>query len=203
MKRIVGVLAAGFGWNALVAWTECWGTLPFDVDRPMPGDALIAHPAMNATRAIVVDAVPDDVYPWFAQMGPGRAGWYSYDRIDNAGVESAREINADWVVSEPGASMGSMAGIEFVATDFAPGRHLVIALAGSSIMSFTLAYLFEPWGEHSTRVLVRVRGASDRGGCRDPLIRYVLGPADFVMVRRQLIGVKERAEHRSGAPVSR
>ncbi len=194
MKRLVGLVAVTCGWHALVEWTERWGTLPFDAERTIPGDGLIASPAMSATRAIVVDVTPDEVFAWFAQMGPGRAGWYSYDRIDNAGVESAREIHPEWVITEPGVSMGSMAGIEFSTAEVAPGRHLVVSLAPSSIMSFSLAYLLEPWGEHSTRVVVRVRGVSNRGRWLDPLIRYLLGPGDFVMVRRQLFGVKERAE---------
>jgi hypothetical protein len=194
VKRLVGLVVAAGAWLALVRWTERWGTLPFDADRPMPGDGLIGSPAMSATRAIVVAARPDRVYPWFAQMGPGRAGWYSYDWIDNAGVDSAREIHPEWVVTEPGTSMGTIAGIEFVAVDVVPDRHLVVTPADASILSFTLGYLFEPWGEDCTRVVVRIRGVSNRGRWLDPLIRYLLGPGDFVMLRRQLLGVKERVE---------
>lgn len=196
MKRLALLGLAATCWRWFTGFTERWGTLPHEPSMPMPGDALIQQPAMSATRAAVIDAPPDDVYPWFAQMGPGRAGWYSYDRIDNLGVESAREIKPEWVVTGPGASMGGMAGIGFDVVDAIPGRHLVIAVATAGPLAFTMAYLLQPWGDASTRVLVRVRGASEGGRWMDPLIRFVLGPGDFVMVRRQLAGVKERVEAR-------
>ena len=194
MKRVAALGLAAAVWALVVRESERWGTLPHEPALPLPGDDLIPEPAMNATRAIVIDAPPEDVYPWFAQMGPGRAGWYSYDWIDNRGVESAREVNPDWVVTEPGVSMGGMAGIGFRVVDAKPGRHLVLIVETRSPLSFTMSYLLERWGEHATRVIVRVRGASGRGRWLDALVRHVLGPGDFVMVRRQLLGVKERAE---------
>jgi hypothetical protein len=199
VKRLAGLVVAVGAWHALVRWTERWGTLPFDVERPMPGDGLIASPAMSATRAFVIDAPPDEVYPWFAQMGPGRAGWYSYDWIDNAGIESAREIHPEWVIAESEVSLGALAGVEFVSVDVRPGRHFVIALAEAPLLSFTMAYRFEAWGESATRVVVRARSRSNRGRWLDPAIRYLLGPGDFVMMRRQLLGVRQRAEGSKGA----
>lgn len=196
MKRLAMLGLAATSWWWLVGVTERWGTLPHEPSMPMPGDGLIRQPAMSATRATLIHAPPDEVYPWFAQMGPCRAGWYSYDRIDNRGVESAREINPEWVVTEPGTSMGGMAGIGFDIVDAAPGRHLVISVATDGPLAFTMSYLLVPWGAESTRVLVRVRGASEGGQWLNPLIRFVLGPGDFVMVRRQLAGVKERVEAR-------
>jgi hypothetical protein len=193
---MAALFLAAVAWAWLVRASERWGTLPHEPTLPMPGDELIPEPAMSATRAMVIDAPPEDVYPWFAQMGPGRAGWYSYDWIDNRGVESAREIMPDWVITEPGASMGGMAGIRFRVVDARPGSQLVLMVETRSPLSFTMGYRFEPWGEHATRVIVRVRGASGRGWWQDATIRHLLGPGDFVMVRRQLLGVKERAEQR-------
>jgi len=194
VKRIAALGFAAWLYRGIVGLTERWGTLPHEPSMPMPGDELIAQPAMSATRAIVIDAPPDQVYPWFAQMGPGRAGWYSYDRIDNRGVESAREISPEWVITGPGESMGGMAGIGFDVVDAVPGKRMVISVATDGPLVFTMSYLLTPWGTGSTRVLVRVRGASDGGRWLDPVIRYGLGPGDFVMVRRQLFGVKERVE---------
>jgi hypothetical protein len=194
VKRLAALAGAVGLWRWTVGLTERWGTLPHEPALPMPGDQLIPHPAMSATRAIVIDAPPDEVYPWFAQMGPGRAGWYSYDRIDNRGVESAREINPEWVITGPGESMGGMAGIGFDIVDAVPGKRLVISVASDGPLVFTMSYLLAPWGSGSTRVLVRVRGASEGGRWLGPVIRYGLGPGDFVMVRRQLLGVKERVE---------
>ena len=194
MKRLATLGWVAGLWRWIVGLTERWGTLPHEPALPMPGDQLIPEPAMNATRAIVIDVPPDEVYPWFAQMGPGRAGWYSYDWIDNRGVESARQIHPEWVITEPGASMGGMAGIGFDIVEAVPGRQLVISVTTDAPLAFTMSYLLERWGNGSTRVLVRIRGESEGGRWLNPLIRFALGPGDFVMVRRQLIGVKQRAE---------
>ena len=194
MKRSLAVGLVVVAWMQATRLTERWGTLPHEPDRPMPGDDLIPDPAMSATRALVVDAPLERVYPWFAQMGPGRAGWYSYDWIDNRGVASAREIHPEWLVDTPGTSMGELAGLEFVAADISAPKHLVIELARRSSLSFTLSYELQAWGESATRVVVRARARSNRGRWLDPVIRYLLGPGDFVMMRRQLIGVRERAE---------
>lgn len=196
MKRLAAFGLAAGAWAWLVRVSERWGTLPHEPSLPMPGDELIPEPALSATRAIVIATPPDEVYRWFAQMGPGRAGWYSYDWIDNRGIESAREINPEWVITEPGTSMGGMAGIGFEVVDAIPGRQLVLVVATGSTLAFTMAYLLERWGEDATRVIVRVRGASGRGRLSDAFVRRLLGPGDFVMVRRQLLGVRERAERR-------
>jgi hypothetical protein len=52
--------------------------------RPLRVDAMIPNPLFTSTHAITIDARPEQVWPWIAQMGAGRAGWYSWDAIDNA-----------------------------------------------------------------------------------------------------------------------
>ena len=55
----------------------------------MPGDELVTRPTFNATRAVTVAAPPSVIWPWIVQIGFGRAGWYSYDLLDNLGRPSA------------------------------------------------------------------------------------------------------------------
>ena len=69
-----------------------WGATDQDLERPMPGDEIVASPHFNATRAITINATPEDIWPWLMQMGFGRAGWYSYDLLDNLGRPSSRSI---------------------------------------------------------------------------------------------------------------
>lgn len=69
---------------------------PEEVSRPLPGDEVIPRPTGSATHAITIDAPPDQVWPWLVQMGCGRAGWYSYDFVDNRGRHSATTINPAW-----------------------------------------------------------------------------------------------------------
>jgi hypothetical protein len=52
--------------------------------QPLPGDDLIPKPVGSLTHAVTITRPPHDVWPWLAQMGAGsRAGWYSYDFLDN------------------------------------------------------------------------------------------------------------------------
>jgi hypothetical protein len=62
-----------------------WGATQDEVTRPMPGDPIVRTADFVATRAITIDVAPGQVWPWLVQIGSGRAGWYSYDRVDNAG----------------------------------------------------------------------------------------------------------------------
>src|SRR4051794_25819318 len=73
-------------------WQLRWGATSEEVSRPLAGDELVARPTFNATRAISVAAAPEQVWPWLLQVGLTRAGWYSYDILDNLGRRSARRI---------------------------------------------------------------------------------------------------------------
>lgn len=61
-----------------------WGAARAEADGPLPGDDLLPAADGISTRAIDIDAPPDDVWPWLAQMGPTpRGGAYTYDWIEN------------------------------------------------------------------------------------------------------------------------
>ncbi|WP_201780345.1 hypothetical protein [Mycolicibacterium chlorophenolicum] len=47
-----------------------------ELNQPMPGDDLVAIPDVVMDRAFTLDAPPSRVWPWFAQLGRHRAGWY-------------------------------------------------------------------------------------------------------------------------------
>ena len=51
-----------------------WCATEEETEEPLPGDDLIAHPHLVATRAIAIHAPSADVWPWIAQLGQGRAG---------------------------------------------------------------------------------------------------------------------------------
>jgi hypothetical protein len=97
VRIIVGAAAAGAGlvagyWRIVRPWARRWGATEEEAARPLPGDQVVTKADFVATRAITIDAPPHDVWPWLVQIGSGRAGWYTYDRIDNAGMPSATEI---------------------------------------------------------------------------------------------------------------
>ena len=65
-------------------WHLKWGATDEEVNRALPGDDLISNPKINATHAITIAAPIDEVWPWIAQIGQGRGGFYSYEAIENA-----------------------------------------------------------------------------------------------------------------------
>src|SRR6185312_12202806 len=99
----VGLLAvAGIYAKVWRPWQLTWGAKPEEVARSLPGDDLVSSPTFNATRAISIDAPPEQVWPWLVQVGVGRAGWYSYDLLDNLGRRSAWRILPQWQQLAPG-----------------------------------------------------------------------------------------------------
>jgi len=64
---------------------------------PLAVDALVPEPIFASTHAITIDAPPERVWPWIAQMGTGRAGWCSWDAIDNGGTADAGVVGVNCV----------------------------------------------------------------------------------------------------------
>jgi hypothetical protein len=87
-----------------MALATCVATA-FEQRRPLPVDALVPDPLFTSTHAITIDAPPDQVWPWIAQMGAGRGGWYSWDRIDNGGTPSAMRVVPELQTVVPGDVM--------------------------------------------------------------------------------------------------
>ena len=63
-----------------------------EAQRSLPGDELVADAKIGWTHAITIHARPGEIWPWLVQMGCRRAGWYSYDGLDNGGAPSADRI---------------------------------------------------------------------------------------------------------------
>src|SRR6186997_2242706 len=96
--------------------------------RTLPGDDCIGDPIATITHAITIYARRRDVWPWLAQMGAGRAGWYSYDRLDNGGRPSAAQIIPSFQHIGVGTLFPAMPGATdgFVALASEPGWYLVL-----------------------------------------------------------------------------
>ena len=73
-------------------WHLRWGATDAEVAGPMPGDDVVPRAQFNATRSITINASPTEVWPWIAQLGYRRGGFYTYDQVDNAGEPSADSI---------------------------------------------------------------------------------------------------------------
>ena len=73
-----------------------WGASDEEVSGPYPGADVVPDGGRGPTMAVTIDAPPDQVWPWLVQMGGDRGGWYSWDRLDNGGRPSAREVHPEW-----------------------------------------------------------------------------------------------------------
>ena len=96
--KILGTKAALVTGYALVVRPRLrrWGATDDELNGPYPGAGTVPGGKRGATMAITIDAPPERVWPWLVQLGGDRGGWYSWDRLDNGGRPSAREIHPEW-----------------------------------------------------------------------------------------------------------
>ena len=91
-------------------WHLRWGASAHECGMSLPGDDLIMRPDLTATRAITVRASAGQVWPWIAQLGQGRGGFYSYDFLENlvgCDIHSADRIVPDGRTSRSGTRSSS------------------------------------------------------------------------------------------------
>lgn len=183
----------------------------------LPGDDLVAGARVQATRATTIAAPPAAVWPWLVQMGHGRAGWYSYDLWDNAGVASADHVVEDLQHLAVGDVIADATGpFGFHVVRIEPPRALVLRatihpITGKPVdprrqpawpfIDFTWAFTLEPLTGGRTRLLIRVRyDHTPRPWVARAVDAYEL--VDTVFTRRMLAGIRERAErHHTGTHV--
>lgn len=161
-------------------------------ERSLPGDELVADPKLVWVHAITIDARPAGVWPWLVQMGCRRAGWYSYDGLDNGGVLSADRIVPELQLAEVGDifPMSRNAQDTFVVRMVEPERALLIGDAGGGM---SWAFVLEPVDEHSSRLITRVRATYD-GMALALFFRLFWHPTHFAMQSKQLLNLKRLVE---------
>lgn len=211
--------AVPLGYAGLVRpWLARLGATKEEARRALPGDDLVERARGRATMAATIDAPPAKVWPWLAQMGLGRAGWYSIDRLDLFGGRSAEELHPEWqqiavgdrldsspegkawfdvALLEPERVLGLTARVDLRKGVSVPEGEPLPRIAGESSWVFVL----EPRGD-ATRLLVRT------GGRQRPRLVALVNPLSWLPVHalmqwRQLRGLEERvcATRSSGAEV--
>lgn len=171
-------------------WQLRWGATDEEVERAMPGDDVVADPDLDATRGLTVQAPPEDIWPWLVQIGYRRAGFYSYDRLDNAGIPSA-----EWILPEyQDLKVGDDVPIDRVhrmkVVALEPNREMAWSLPGRG---FTWAWGLYPAGEGRTRLVSRIRM---KYVWKWPVILgyFVIDVGDFIMMQKCMREIKRRAE---------
>ena len=199
------LLLAGAGWLSwrLVRLQSVRATRP-EARAALAGDDLIPDAMDRLTHAITIRRPRRDVWPWIAQMGAGtRAGWYSYDWLDNGRRPSASRIMPELQRVERGMVFPALPGVTdgFTVLDVDPERSLVLGVQppGESPKA-TWVFQLEDAGADATRLVVRASGGPDYRFLglpvflTKPLIRCV----HFIMERKQLLGIARRAEQVTG-----
>jgi hypothetical protein len=211
-RRLLGpaVALAVLVYGALQWLGRTSGATPAERRRRLAGDDLCAEPQATTTHAITIDAPPQRVWPWLVQMGWGRAQWYTARWVDRllfpANGPSADRIVPEWQDVRAGDRIldgPPEANCAFVVQAVDPNRHLVLHSRehlppgwaeryGASI-DWSWAFVLDPLPGARTRFIVRSRFRLEPAWVRRVYIGAVV-PADFVMARQMLRGVRARAE---------
>lgn len=189
------------------------GATEEEVTLPYPGADLVPGGSRTATMAVTINAPPSRVWPWLVQMGCDRAGWYSWDRLDNGGAPSADRIHAEWQAISVGDHLLSTpdGGHWFVVAAAEPERFLALrasfdfrgrplSLAGPRPRAYTdslWCFLLNELPDERTRLVVSGY-ASVRPRLAGAITDFLIWePAHWIMQQRQFANLKRRAERGS------
>jgi hypothetical protein len=192
---IAGTTATGVYTTVARPWLRRWGATPEKLEKPLPGDEMVPRPALQSTRAVTIDAPVQEVWPWLAQIGQDRAGFYSYAWLENlagCGIHNADRVHPEWQHRSPGDQILLHPSHGQPVTRFEPFRSLALEGWG--------AFVLEPLPGDRTRLIVRSRVARGPGHVAYALLVEL---PHFVMERKMLLGLKRRAEHTHMSPRSR
>jgi hypothetical protein len=193
------IMGAGFGALYLLRirpWQLRWGATDDEVVEAMPGDEVVSRPTFDATRGVTVNARPEHIWPWLAQIGVRRAGWYSYDCLDNLCRRSAEQILPEFQHLQIGDVIP-------ISPDGKQGMK-VKALCPNEWMLWwdgrggaTWLWALQAVDANHTRLITRVRV---RYAWLSPeiLFHLLIEFADIVMMRKCMLGIGRRAERLAG-----
>jgi hypothetical protein len=197
-------LTAVFGAVALYRmrlrpWMYTWGAGDDEITAVLPGDELVASRTARTTRALTIDAPISAVWPWLAQIGEDRGGFYSYsvlERAVGAHIKNANTVHPEWQDVHVGdtvwlARRYGDAARQVVAAA-APGSHLVLMSPGDFERVRQGKKAAGAWGFYLrrkdgwTRLIVRGSGGAVGHATFDV--------PHFVMEQKMMRGIRDRAE---------
>ncbi len=173
-------------------WQLRWGATDDEIKRSMPGDDIVGNPSFNATRAVTINAPAENIYPWIVQMGLSRAGWYSYDLLDNLARKSAESILPEYQNLQIGdlVPMSPDGKYGIWLKDFGKNQWM---LWWDKKGDTSWVWEIYPGGDNRSRLVTRVRMKYRWLSFSAPF-NLLIEFFDLPMMRKCMLGIKRRAE---------
>jgi hypothetical protein len=188
-----------------------WGATQYEVDHLLPGDELIPMPKICATHAVTIQTPQSAVWPWLAQLGQGRGGFYTYDWIENMmglDIHTADRILPEHQDIKAGDTIAlAPEGFSVPIAIVDPGHTLVLhgdtrnpeageapPMRPGDYLAMTWGFYLLERGDSATRLIERFKMDWNPSLANSVLYQLFLEPGAFLMERRMLLGIKERAE---------
>ena len=183
-------------WLPIRRWMSRWGATASDLTRVMAGDVLLVDPTYSGTMAIAVAARPEHIWPWLVQIGYQRGGLYSYDWLDRLfgflDRPSATCILPECQHLAVGDRIPMGQGPSWPVAAIEPNRALVLDMRNLGPFDWVWQFGLYPVDENRTQLVTRSCVRTNTVWAR--LGTYAIEPAGFLMTRRMLLGLKQRAE---------
>ena len=193
----LAVLLAASTWFIYRPWALTWGSTDEEIVRVMPGDEALEQPTFNATRAVTIEATPEDIWPWIVQIGYRRAGFYSYDQLDNDGIPSAERILPEYQNLEVNDLIPLSKTAHVRVAELDPPKSMVLVFEVEGTWSgATWVWGLYPEDASHTRLVTRLRANAE-----DVRSRVFLDLGEIIMMRKCMLGIKLRAERSQTAVV--
>jgi hypothetical protein len=183
-------------WFPIRRWMSRWGNTRSDVTRVMAGDGLVVNPTYSGTMAVIVNAPPEHIWPWLVQIGYKRGGLYSYDWLDRLfgylDRPSATRILPEFQHLAVGDEIPVGRGPSWPVAVIEPCRALVLDMRNMGGFDWVWQFGLYAVDEKHTRLVSRSCVRAQTVWAR--LLTHAIEPAGFLMTRRMLLGLKQRAE---------
>ncbi len=208
---LAGLAAAGAVsyWYVLRPRNLVWGATEEEIGMLLPGDELVQDPKISATHAVTVHAPAEKIWPWLAQLGQGRGGFYSYDFIEN--LMGLDIHNSDRLLPEyqnihagdkiPFASQGMDVPVAIAEPNEALVLHGDTRLGEApcpmnpgEYFAISWGFYLKPAGHSATRLIERWKADWSPSLKNTVFMHGLLEPGAFFMERKMLLGIKQRAE---------